>query len=159
MPSKEILRANSVNENQVLPHLRKKLGGSSSVSNSVSVGTTILQPTIKVVAGENIAYGSALAIADGKAYKAQTTSADNKAAVMISVSSANTNEMVECVNAGEIVVAGADFDTAANIFVQDNGGLSTEIPTYIAGKYIQRVGRAISQDRMIVNIESAMHAK
>lgn len=162
MPSKEIIAANRVSEQQLLPHLRK---GSSSSGSSVNVNASqtsqIAQlSTLKITAGENIGIGRAIAIgSDGKAYLSQLAVSSSRPASLISVKSANTNELLECLANGEAYVPDATFTVGAPVYMTNDGVISSTGPSISATIYIQQLGYAKDTKTLIIHIESPIIAK
>ena len=158
MPAKENMIAGSVTERQNVPHMRKRRSGSSMTVNNNS--QSISQPPyIEIKCGEVVAQGDCLSVgSDGKAYTSSNVAADNKPCKIFAIESGNTGDIIRAKGEGEVSVS-ATLVTGATVWLAASGAVTTTVPTYTAGNYIQKLGTSSNINAVILSIGEAYEAK
>ena len=137
-------------------HLAFDLKGKASVSVNKYPGSpaTLLHTA---TAGEDITAGAIWVNDSGVAYQADSDQTADRPAIAIATYDTLNGEELEYVYTGEITIAGATFTINKDIFVSGTS-ISTTPPTTSATTIIQRVGRAITTERMSISIEQAYYS-
>jgi len=110
----------------------------------------------KAIAAEDINAGDPIWIDDsGNAYLADTDySVNDRPCMAIAFSEAATGSELEYIYDGEITIEGATHTANSSVFL-DGSALSTTPPTLSSDTYLQEIGRAITSERILINIGRA----
>jgi len=143
------LPAGSVVAELLSPDLRRKLTGSTVISNSVSSSKIIFE----YVCGENITQGWVCALLDKEAFKASITATDGKPAFMLAIINQSQGSIGKFVKTGKQTINEADFALDSRIFLcNETINLTTELPEETTGNYWQIIGRSISETEIFLEI-------
>ena len=148
MGSKEIIPTNKITEKMLPPHLRNKSRGRSNVASSFALSDYDF-----LVAGESISKGNAVHLtSDGLAYKADAE--NDKPAIAFALNDAIVNESVYIATSRQIQIPTANFTIGSDVFLSSGTiNISTTIPTLVNNLIVQRIGLAISVDKVLIEIE------
>lgn len=146
---------NSVTEDQLQPHLRRRLKG-------INVGLRNINESIaesklpQIIAGETITRGNAITFlnvsGDVKAFKSGLTSP----ADAIAFESGIAGESIRYTKTNSVEVDGAAFIPGCDVYLSDETpNLTTILPTLSNKKYLQKLGTALTLTSMSVSIEEA----
>jgi hypothetical protein len=151
MPTKEAIPAGSVAETQLQPHLRNK-GKSRSTSNiNILQGEYYLMLTL----GESVGQGKAIGIgADGKAYLSKLDASFALPCVAVAMEDGVINDIVKCKTSGVYYDPAGSYQIGETLYLGDAGTISTDIPVYTVGHYLQMLGKATGANMGLLTISA-----
>ena len=137
-----------------LKHLAFNL--KTAVSGGSGQAFTASPAKYKAIAAEDITAGEPIWLDDsGNAYLADSDySVNERPCMAIAFSEADTGSELEYIYDGEITIEGATHTANRSVFL-DGSALSTTPPTMASDTYLQEIGRAITSERILINIGRA----
>lgn len=152
MPSNEILGANTVGKNALLPHLRGKAKTTNLQIDNQPGATADLY-----IAGETITAGNSIAIgANAKIYKSSNVDADNKHSNGVALQDATAGQTIMIKISGIYTNNSYTLAEGQDVFVGANGQISTDKPTVSSGNIVQKIGKALSPTTLNISVQRAM---
>lgn len=151
MPTSPPILRDSINENSLPVHLRRRrTSGNTSITNNSNSSTTIIQTILKEIELiEVIDKGCPVHISGGLGYNANNT---DKEAHAIALESGIVNAKIELAYTGDIITYPASTFTANDLIWLGNEEVTQDID--LETVTIQQIlGMAISTTQMLVNIE------
>lgn len=157
MPSKDIIRAIGITENNLPPHLRKRrIARNQNNSNSNTQTQTTDSKSVgifPIYCGETIEANQFIHIGtDGKAYNPNTT---NKPATAFALAGADTDVEITAIISGLTKIVSSSADVGKRLYLSNSYPFYSITPTLATDKLYQIVGSIKSDNDLIITIEPA----
>lgn len=156
MPSKDLISAIGVTEDNLPPHLRKRRIGRPQNTSSSNNSTTLVDTQsgiFSISCGETIEANQFIHIGtDGKAYNPNTT---NKPATAFALAGADTDLSITAIISGLTKIVSSSADVGKRLYLSNSYPFYSISPTLATDKLYQIVGSIKSDNDLIITIEPA----
>lgn len=142
--------ANSISEEMLYPHLRKRLKGSTL---SESDAAYINSNKIYIKAGENVIIQGGHVNNEGLLYNA--VNPDYPINIIIAEEK-SMGELALCMQSGELSIPDSTFDIGKNVYLAlstEPMNLTTDAPAIVSSNVMQKAGIAMTEHILLIKIE------